>query len=414
MKVLLPMKCMALLLPALLAFAPCAFAQYAVPATESAQAAAQGTFSQAELDQMLAPIALYPDPLLSQMLMAATYPLELVEAARWSRANPAFRGEDAVRAVQQYDWDPSVRSLVAFPRIVQMMDEKLDWTERLGNAFLAQEAQVMDTVQALRRRADEAGNLRSGGRIQVERDGELILIEPADPALLYVPYYNPALIYGAWWWPAYPPVYWPLWPEYDLEPGLAWGNGIVITVGFFFGDCDWRHHRLRVVSMDHDDSRSRDHLHEPGFWHHDPYHRRGVVYREPSLRERYEHVPDQPEMPHAGHIEGRARHAGQGNATLPPARGEEWQAPSERRAQPGPQPGRDTVAQPREAMPRWRVQESTEHEHTGDRDRPRTGAEAARGTEQRNPGRREHPAATETRHDAEPRPAGEGDGERRK
>ena len=109
---------------------------------------------QAELDQMLAPIALYPDALLSQVLMAATYPIEVVEAARWSRANPGLQGDDAVRAVQNEDWDPSVKSLVAFPQILQRMDEKLEWTRSLGDAFLAQEPQMMDQVQQLRQRAE--------------------------------------------------------------------------------------------------------------------------------------------------------------------------------------------------------------------------------------------------------------------
>src|SRR5216117_719603 len=119
----------------LLVSASVAFAQ-----TPPAQRAA----AQPELDQMLAPIALYPDSLLSQILMAATYPLEVVEAARWSRANPGLQGEQAVKAVDDRGWDPSVKSLVAFPQIIMMMDEKLDWTERLGDAFLAQQSQVMD------------------------------------------------------------------------------------------------------------------------------------------------------------------------------------------------------------------------------------------------------------------------------
>ncbi|HMK22141.1 MAG TPA: DUF3300 domain-containing protein, partial [Terriglobales bacterium] len=134
-------------------------------------------FSQQELDQMLAPIALYPDPLLSQILMAATYPLEIVEAARWVAANPGLQGDDAVRAVVAQSWDPSVKSLVAFPQILALMDQRLDWTQRLGNAFLAQQAQVMDTVQALRRRAESAGNLRSSDQMQVEDQGGSIALE---------------------------------------------------------------------------------------------------------------------------------------------------------------------------------------------------------------------------------------------
>src|SRR5712691_1000300 len=114
------------------------------------------TFTQQELDQMLAPVALYPDSLLSQILMASTYPLEVVEAARWSRANPNLKGDQAVRAVEQNTWDPSVKSLVAFPQILQMMDQHLEWTARLGDVFIAQEPQVMETVQSLRQKAYEA------------------------------------------------------------------------------------------------------------------------------------------------------------------------------------------------------------------------------------------------------------------
>src|SRR5881409_2520845 len=138
----------------LLVSASVAFAQ-----TPTAPRKAPAT--QQELDQMLAPIALYPDSLLSQILMASTYPLEVVEAARWSRANPNLKGDEAVRAVEQNTWDPSVKSLVAFPQILQMMDEKLGWTERLGDAFLSQQALVMDTVQNLRQKAYEVGNLKS-------------------------------------------------------------------------------------------------------------------------------------------------------------------------------------------------------------------------------------------------------------
>ena len=118
-------------------------------------------FSDEELDQMLAPIALYPDSLLSHILMASTYPLEVVQAARWSRANSQLKGDDAVKAVEGMDWEPSVKSLVAFPQILQRMDERLDWTQRLGEAFLAQEPHVLDTIQGLRQKAATAGNLNS-------------------------------------------------------------------------------------------------------------------------------------------------------------------------------------------------------------------------------------------------------------
>jgi hypothetical protein len=208
-------------------------------------------FTQAELDQMLAPIALYPDSLLAQILMAATYPVEVVQAARWSRANAPLDGEAAVRAAEPMDWDPSVKSLVAFPRILDRMDEQLDWTERLGEAFLAQEAQVMDTIQDLRRRADAAGNLVPGEEMRIVRDGDYIGIEPASPQVVYVPYYDPLIVYGTWWWPAYRPVHWAPWPGYHVRkayaPRYVWGSAVVFRTGFFFGSFSWPQRHVIVV-----------------------------------------------------------------------------------------------------------------------------------------------------------------------
>src|SRR5437660_9869970 len=137
--------------------------------------------TQQELDQMLAPVALYPDSLLSQILMASTYPLEIVEAARWSKANPNLKGDDAVKASEQNGWDPSVTSLVAFPQILTMMDSNLSWTERLGDAFLAQQPQVMETVQNLRQRAYAAGNILTNDQVRVYHQGQTIAIESINP-----------------------------------------------------------------------------------------------------------------------------------------------------------------------------------------------------------------------------------------
>ncbi len=198
----------------------------------------QRMYSQPELDQMLAPIALYPDPLLSQVLMAATYPDEVIEAANWSRANPGLQGDEAVRAVQFEDWDPSVKSLAAFPQILQRMAENPQWTQSLGEAFLAQEPHVMDAVQQLRRRAQAAGNLRSNEQLHVQQQGPAIVIQPASPHYVYVPYYDPLVVYGTWWWPAYRPVYWSPWPR---------NHGVHLSFGFFFGNFDWHHHHVRVV-----------------------------------------------------------------------------------------------------------------------------------------------------------------------
>lgn len=248
-------------------------------------------FSQQELDQMLAPIALYPDSLLSQILMASTYPLEVVEAARWSKANPGLRGEDAVNAFASQPWDPSVKSLLAFPQILAMMDERLDWTQRLGDAFLAQEPQVMDTVQALRRRAYEAGNLRSSDQMLLTDQAGTIAIEPVNPQIVYVPYYDPLVVYGTWWWPAYPPIYWPAWPGYYVRPGFApgfaWGVGVTVSVGFFFGAFDWHRHRVDVVNVNNFYYRGSRAGAAPGPWKHDAAHRRAVPYRTEPLRRQF-------------------------------------------------------------------------------------------------------------------------------
>ena len=142
--------------------------------------------SQMELDQMLAPIALYPDALLSQILMAATYPRDVYQAASWARVN-RVSGQEAVRAVEQEPWDASVISLAAFPHVLAMMEERREWTERLGDAFLAQPEQVMDTVQELRRRAYDAGHLRTSNELYVERAGRDFMIE-SPPEEVYVPY----------------------------------------------------------------------------------------------------------------------------------------------------------------------------------------------------------------------------------
>ena len=238
------------------------FAQDAIPPQQSQQEMQQETqqqnapvpqqyvprqsrpaFTQQELDQMLAPIALYPDSLLSQILMASTYPLEVVEAARWSKANPNLKGDQAVQAVAQNTWDPSVKSLVAFPQILLMMDEKLNWMERLGDAFLAQQQQVMDTVQSLRQKASAAGNLTSNDQIRVEQQGQSIVVEPANPQVVYVPYYDPMVMYGPWWWPLYPPVYWAPWPGYFI-----WSE---IRGGFRVGHRDrgWSRILLRRIQL---------------------------------------------------------------------------------------------------------------------------------------------------------------------
>ena len=271
-----------------------AFAQTVPPAPRNAAA------TQQELDQMLAPIALYPDSLLSQIFMASSYPLEVVEAARWSRANPGLKGQEAVAAVEPKDWDPSVKSLAAFPQVLAMMDQQLEWTARLGDVFVAQEPQVMETVQSLRQKAYAAGNLRSTEQAYVVQQGDALAIEPASPEVVYVPYYDPRVAYGPWWWPAYPPVYWAPWPGYYVYPGFAfaWGVGITVGTGFFFSACDWRQRHVTVVNVTNVTNVTVNRpvvvnrpaparTVQPVVWQHDPVHRRGVPYHIPSVQQRF-------------------------------------------------------------------------------------------------------------------------------
>ncbi|MBU2180501.1 MAG: DUF3300 domain-containing protein, partial [Gammaproteobacteria bacterium] len=195
---------------ALVFSAPAAVAQTANETSTPIQAAsATVAFSQAELDQMLAPIALYPDTVLSHVLIAATYPLEIVKATRWLSTQSAMTSEQALKAAENEPWDPSVRALVAFPPLLTKMNNELEWTQKLGDAFLMQEEQLMATVQALRERAYAAGNLQDQEHIVVQRQEKVIVIEPRQPEVVYVPVYDTRVVYGDWMWREYPPIHWP-------------------------------------------------------------------------------------------------------------------------------------------------------------------------------------------------------------
>src|SRR6202790_839896 len=194
------------------------------------QIAVAASLPQGELDALLAPIALYPDQLLAQVLMASTYPLEVVSAARFVQQNPSLKGDALDQALRDKNWDPSVLSLAAYPQVLLMMNDMLDWTQRLGDAFLANQQQVMDTVQALRNRAQAAGTLQSTPQQSVVNQDGFIDIEPAQPQYVYVPVYDPTVVYGQWPDPVYPPYYWyppPIYGYPDLAAGFA--------VGIFFG-----------------------------------------------------------------------------------------------------------------------------------------------------------------------------------
>ena len=204
-------------------------------------------FSDAELEQLAAPVALYPDPLLAQVMMAATYPVEVVQAARFVQANPSLRDSRLDEALRYQNWDDSVKALARFPQILAMMDDKIDWTQRLGDAFLAQEQDLMDAVQVLRARAQAQGTLSSSPQQVVRVEAPYIYIEPASPQVIYVPVYNPLIVFGPWPYPAYRPYYYhPVgWP---VGGGgfFSFGSGIFVGFGLW-GSCEW--HR-RVVYVD--------------------------------------------------------------------------------------------------------------------------------------------------------------------
>lgn len=273
--------------------------QYAPPADPQApeqpvpQQPAASLYDQGQLDQLLAPIALYPDQLLGQILIASTYPLEVVEAARWLQDpnNAALKGEALAPVLDQMDWDPSVKSLVPFPSVLQMMNEQLQWTQRLGDAFLAQQADVMESVQQLRHEALNSGRLQSTPQQIVSTEGPDIVIQPADPSLVYVPYYDPSVVYGGWSYPDYPPY------DFAPPPGYGYGpvvGGIEFGIGYgvfgpFWGwdDFDWHRHRVRI-DRDRFRDMDRDHREIAGdTWQHDPGHRRGVAYRDPLSQQRF-------------------------------------------------------------------------------------------------------------------------------
>ena len=206
------------------------------PAQPAATAEQQTTLSPEQLESMVAPIALYPDTLLSQVLVASTYPLEVVEAQQWIDQNTKLTGPKLVDEAKKQNWDPSVQALVAFPDVLKRLNSDIRWTTDLGNAFLAQQADVMAAVQRLRASAKESGKLTDTPQAKVvteDQNGQsAIEIQPTDPQVIYVPTYNPAYFWG-------PPVY--PWPGlYYPGIGIGWGWGPGISLGFYFpGCCGW-------------------------------------------------------------------------------------------------------------------------------------------------------------------------------
>jgi hypothetical protein len=259
------------------------------PTTPAAPAAqAEKAFTQEELDQLLAPVALYPDDLLAQVLMASTYPIEIVQAERWVKANPGLKDKALEDALQKQSWDPAVKSLCVLPQVLTMMSEKLDWTQKLGDAFLGQQQEVMATAQKLRGKAVEQGNLKDSKEQKVTTEKTenttIIKIEPTNPEVVYVPTYNPTVVYGAWPYPAYPPYYY-------YPPGYVAGGALlgftagVIVGGALWGGCNWGRGDVNV-NVNRYNNFNKTNI-SNGNWQHNSNHRGQVPYRDKGTAQKY-------------------------------------------------------------------------------------------------------------------------------
>jgi Protein of unknown function (DUF3300)/Chaperone of endosialidase len=245
-----------------------------------------------QLDALVAPVALYPDDLLSLVLMASTYPLEVVEADRWVKGNKNLKGDQLKAAVDKQGWDDSVKSLAATPDVLSMMSSKLDWTQNLGNAVLAQQPDVMDAIQRMRTKAEANNKLASTKQQKVTKKQEsgkqVIIIEPAEPNTVYVPYYDPAVVYGAWPYPAYPPYYFPP-PGYIaggiIRTGLAFGAGYAVGRwasggNYWGGGFGWGGNSINV-------NRSTNVNVNVNKWQHNSAHRHGVRYTNANVQQKF-------------------------------------------------------------------------------------------------------------------------------
>jgi len=254
-------------------------------------------FSEAELAQMLAPIALYPDSLLTHILISSTYPIEIVEAHRWLKKNDKLNSVHLAQSIENFEWDASVKALVPFEQILSRLSENLSWMQQLGDAFLQDEVRVLESIQALREQAKLAGNLDKMDNMDVSYEDNNIIIEPVEKEIVYVPYYDTRMVYGAWYWSSYPPVYWT--PRHSVYVShyspFYWHSGIHISFNYFFSAFHW--HNRHVVVVNPHRSHHRYYHQRPrrliasgGYakrWAHQPAHRKGVAYRSKHTGQKY-------------------------------------------------------------------------------------------------------------------------------
>ena len=292
------------------------------PGVIAQQTQANAVFPPEELEQILAPIALHPDPLVSQILMASTYPLEVVQADRWAKQNASLKGDALTKALEAQDWDPSVKSLVNFPQVLTMMSEKLDWMQKLGDAFLADQKKVLDTIQSLRAKAQASGNLQTTKEQTVIVEEKIIKIEPANPQVVYVPTYNPTVVYGAWPYPAYPPYYY--YPPGYVASSMMWfGAGMAMGAawGYAWGNCNWNGGDVDInvdrntnINNNINRDQAKQKLQErgqvnqtgQGKWQHNPEHRKGVSYRDQGTSQKFDRASSNDAIKSREQFRGRA------------------------------------------------------------------------------------------------------------
>jgi len=273
---------------------PLTSVQAAQPTNNLTYTAADDAVSDAELAQMLAPIALYPDSLLTHILIASTYPLEIVQAKRWLSNQGDRDTKQIMIEVESQDWDPSVKALVAFPNVLQRLNDDLAWTQSVGDAFLQDEGRMLDTIQSLRQQADKANNLADLEQVKVSRVERRIIIESVRPEIVYVPYYDSRIVYGDWRWNRYPPVYWsaPAYVHYrPNHSAIYWDTGVHISFNFFFSGFHWHDRRVIAVPVHQNyryyTPRKISYSHGAQHWQHKPKHRKGVAYHSQVISKRY-------------------------------------------------------------------------------------------------------------------------------
>ena len=288
----------AIVCAALLAPGETVFLAQAAQATAPQTTAEAAKVAPEQLDALVAPIALYPDPLLAQTLAAATYPLEIVQLQQWLAKNPGLKDKALADAVAKQPWDPSVQAMAALPDVVKRLGDDIQWTTELGNAFLAQQADVMDAVQRMRKKAEGTGALKSNEQQKVEtkvvEQKTVIVVEQANPQIVYVPAYNPVVVYGPPVYP-YPPIYYP--PYYPPSTGaivaagmISFGVGIAIGAAWGGGwgwGCGWGHNDINININNNFNRNTNINRSGNNTWNHNPQHRGGAPYANQATANKY-------------------------------------------------------------------------------------------------------------------------------